>query len=68
VVWERWSWRRMPTVGDFRSHIGDEIERRRRRYALLTTLEVRLRARARPRTLSECVAALERTGPGVRQT
>ena len=68
TVWERWSWRRMPTVGDFRGHLGDAIERRRRRYDLLTTLEVRLRARTKPGTLPECIAALERAGPGVRQT
>src|SRR4051794_16209853 len=68
TIWEVWSWRRMPTVGDFRGHIGDAIERRRRRHDLLTTLEVRLRARAKPGSLPECVAALERAGPGVRQT
>ena len=68
TIWERWSWRRMPTVGDFRGPIGDAIERRRRRYGLLTTLEVRLRARTRPGTVPDCIAALERTGPGVRQT
>ena len=67
TVWERWSYRRMPTVGDFRGHLGDAIERRRRRYDLLTTLEARLRARARPRSVPECIAALERAGPGVRQ-
>src|SRR3954468_2195439 len=33
AVWEVWSWRRMPTVGDFRGHLGDTIERRRRRYS-----------------------------------
>jgi hypothetical protein len=68
TIWERWSWRRMPTVGDFRGPIGDAIERRRQRYGLLTTLEVRLRARTRPGTVPDCIAALERTGPGVRQT
>jgi hypothetical protein len=68
VIWERWSWRRMPTVGDFRGHLGDAIERRRRRYSLLSTLEVRLRARTKPESLPECIAALERAGPGVRQT
>jgi hypothetical protein len=68
TIWERWSWRRMPTVGDFRGPIGDAIERRRRRYGLLTTLEVRLRARTRPGTVPDCIAALGRTGPGVRQT
>ena len=67
TVWERWSYRRMPTVGDFRSHLGDAIERRRRRYDLLTTLEAQLRARTKPRTVPECIAALERAGPGVRQ-
>jgi hypothetical protein len=68
AVWERWSWRRMPTVGDFRGHLGDAIERRRRRYSLLSTLEVRLRARTKPESLPECIAALEQAGPGVRQT
>jgi hypothetical protein len=67
TVWERWSWRRMPTVGDFRGPLGDAVERRRERYDLLTTLEARLRARTRPGTAAECIAALERTGPGVRQ-
>jgi hypothetical protein len=57
----------MPTVGDFRSHLGDAIERRRRRFDLLTTLEARLRARTRPATVPDCIAALERAGPGVRQ-
>ena len=68
ALWERWTWRRMPTVGDFRAHLGDAIEQRRQRYGLLTTLEARLRARAKPRSLPECIAALERAGPGVRQT
>jgi hypothetical protein len=68
TVWERWSYRRMPTVGDFRGALGDAIEQRRRRYDLLTTLEARLRGRIRPGTLPECIAALERAGPGVRQT
>jgi hypothetical protein len=68
AVWERWSWRRMPTVGDFRGPVADAIERRRRRYDLLTTLEVRLRARTKPGSLPECITALERAGPGVRQT
>jgi hypothetical protein len=67
TIWERWSWRRMPTVGDFRGYLGDTIERRRQRLDRLTTLEARLRARTRPETVPECVAALERTGPGVRQ-
>jgi hypothetical protein len=67
TIWERWSYRRMPTVGDFRGPLGDAIERRRRRFDLLTTLEARLRARSRPGTVPECIAALERTGPGVRQ-
>jgi hypothetical protein len=67
TVWERWSWRRMPTVGDFRGPLGDAIERRRRRHDLLATLEARLRARSRPETVPDCMAALERTGPGVRQ-
>lgn len=68
AIWERWAWRRMPTVGDFRAHLGDAMEQRRWRYDLLTTLEARLRARAGPRSLPECIAALERAGPGVRQT
>jgi len=67
VIWERWSWRRMPTVGDFRGPVADAIERRRRRYDLLATLEARLRARTRPQTVPECITALERAGPGVRQ-
>jgi hypothetical protein len=67
VIWERWSWRRMPTVGDFRSPVADAIESRRRRYDLLATLETRLRARARPQTVPECITALERAGPGIRQ-
>jgi hypothetical protein len=68
AIWERRAWRRLPTVGDFCGYLGDAIERRRRRYDLLTTLETRLRARARPESLPECIAALERAGPGVRQT
>ena len=68
TVWEHWSWRRMPTVGDFRGPIDDAIERRRERYDLLTTLEARLRARTRPGSPPECVEALRRAGPGVRQT
>ena len=68
TIWERWAWRRMPTVGDFRGPLGDAIERRRRRYDLLTTLQARLRSRAGPGSLPECIAALERAGPGVRQT
>ena len=67
TIWERWSWRRMPTVSDFRDPLGDAIEQRRRRHDLLTTLEARLRARSRPETVPDCIAALERTGPGVRQ-
>jgi hypothetical protein len=67
AIWERWSWRRMPTVGDFRSPVADAIESRRRRYDLLTTLDARLRARTRPQTVPECITALERVGPGVRQ-
>jgi hypothetical protein len=87
-VWEHGSWRRMPTVGDFRSVVGDALEQRlsrkrglrwrrqakrsfaesRQRYDRLVTLEARLRARARPQSVADCVAALERAGPGVRQT
>jgi hypothetical protein len=67
TIWERWSYRRMPTVGDFRGYLGDAIERRRRRLDRLTTLEARLRARSRPETVPECIAALKQSGPGVRQ-
>ena len=67
AIWERWSWRRMPTVGDFRGPVAGAIEFRRQRYDLLATLDARLRARTRPQTVPECITALERVGPGVRQ-
>jgi hypothetical protein len=68
VVWEEWVWPRLPTVGEFRRPIAEAIEQRRRRYDRLVTLEARLRARTKPQSVAECVAALERAGPGVRQT
>jgi hypothetical protein len=68
TVWEHWSWRRMPTVGDLRNVVGDVLEQRRQRYHRLVTLEARLRARSRPQSVVDCMAALERVGPGVRQT
>jgi hypothetical protein len=67
-LWERWAYRRMPTVGDFRAVIATELEDRQTRLAKLMTLEARVEYRlCKPRTPSDCIAVLKITGPGTRQ-
>ena len=66
-LWARWTYRRMPTVGDFRAVIAAELEARQTRLGELVTLESRIaRRRRKPRTLNDCIAALEAAGPGTR--
>jgi hypothetical protein len=68
-LWARWTYRRMPTVGDFRTVIAADLQTRQTRLGELTTLESRIKHRRhKPRTLHECIAALELAGPGTRIT
>jgi hypothetical protein len=57
----------MPTVGDFRAVIAADLEARQARLGELVTLESRIaHRRHKPRTLTDCIAALEAAGPGTR--
>jgi hypothetical protein len=43
AIWEHFSYRRMPEVGDFRKHIEQDLAERRNRLARLESMALRLR-------------------------
>jgi hypothetical protein len=67
TLWEGWTFRRMPTAGDFRAPIAADLDGRRQRLRELLTLHDRIGRRGhRPRGAADCVAALRAAGPGTR--